>query len=353
MEQHRPEVDDPGRTLAYRAVCLQVTTRAINTLSVPAAREAIDASITSIAQRVRGALGWIGPDCRLVVLPEYVLTGFPMGDAVPAWAAKAAIAPDGPEYERLGQIAAEHRIFLATNAYETDPAFPELYFQASVVLGPTGDVVLRYRRLHSLYSPSPYDVLDAYLDAYGSDGLFPVARTEIGTLAAVASEEILYPELSRTLAMRGAEVLLHSTSEITSPELTPKAVARRARAIENIAYVVSANSGGLTGIPIPSDSTNGGSEIVDFAGRRLAAAGPGESIVATAELDLTALRRERRRPGMANLPSRVKAQLWAGEYARHDLERPNLLAGSAPDRAVFARRQADVLDRLARAGVLG
>lgn len=351
--EHNPWPGDLEQAPAYRAVCLQIATQAVNALPVPAAREAIRNGITAIADRVGGALGWIGPDCRLVVLPEYVLTGFPMGHAVPAWAAKAAIAPDGPEYDRLGEIAAEHRIFLAINAYETDQAFPALYFQASVVLGPSGDVVLRYRRLHSLYSPSPYDVLDAYLDAYGRDALFPVARTEIGALAAVASEEILHPELSRTFALRGAEVLLHSTSEIASPELTPKAVARRARAIENTAYVVSTNSGGLTGIAIPADSTNGGSEIIDFTGRRLAVAGAGESIVAAAELDLAALRRERRRPGMANLLSRVKTQLWAEEYTRHDLERPNLLAASAPDRSVFARRQAEVLDRLASAGVLG
>jgi predicted amidohydrolase len=195
-------------------------------------------------------------------------------------------------------------------------------------------------------------VLDTYLNTYGSDALFPVARTEIGALAAVASEEILYPELSRTLALRGAEVLLHSTSEVSSPEMTPKAVARRARAIENLAYVVSANSGGLIGIPIAADSTNGGSEIIDFTGRRLAAAGQGESIVATAEIDLGALRRERHRPGMGNLLSRVKAHLWADEYARHDVDRPNMLAVAAPERSAFTRRQAEALQRLEAAGVL-
>jgi predicted amidohydrolase len=229
-----------------------------------------------------------------------------------------------------------------------------MYFQACWVIAPSGQVVLRYHRLHSMYSPSPYDVWDEYLDRYGADAVLPVARTELGTIGAVASEEILYPELCRALALRGAEVLVQPTSEATSPELTPKAIARRARALENTAYIVSANSGGITGIPIGADSTNGGSEIVDYAGRVLAKAGPGESIVACAEIDLAGLRRERARPGMANLLSRTKAALWAQEYARHDIERPGALleAGATADREYCARRQRDAIDRLRKAGVV-
>lgn len=337
--------------LPYRAVALQVATEAVNTLSPTEARDSMARTITRIGQQARGAKGWVGPDCRLIVLPEYILTGFPMGDTVPDWTHKAALDIDGPEYEALGSVAQDLDVFLAVNAYESDKHFPDMYFQASVILGPDGDVVLRYRRLHSLYSPSPYDVWDAYLDVYGMDAVFPVARTEIGALAAVASEEILYPELSRALAMRGAEVFVHSTSEVSSPQLTPKAIARRARALENLAFVVSANSGGLHGNIIPGDSTNGGSEIIDFRGHTLAQAGTGESIVANHEIDISALRRERRRPGMTNLPSRVKTALWATEYGRHDVEHPNSLANEAPERAFFARRQDQVLQRLVDAGV--
>ncbi|WP_256839429.1 nitrilase-related carbon-nitrogen hydrolase [Ornithinimicrobium faecis] len=334
---------------AYHAVALQVATHAVNPLGVAEAREVMLASIDRIADQARGARSWVGPECRLIVLPEYVLSGFPLGDTVPGWREKAALDPDGPEYEKFAALAAELGVHLVVNAYESDRHFPDLYFQASVILGPTGDVVLRYRRLHSLYSPSPFDVWDRYLDTYGIDAVLPVARTAIGNLAAIASEEILYPELARALGLRGAEVFVHSTSEVTSPQLTPKAIARRARAIENMAYVVSANSGGLRGIAIPGDSTSGGSEILDHEGRVLAQAASGESIVAYSEIDLAAVRRARKRPGMLNLPSRVKTGLWAQEYARHDIERPNSLEGRTPERSFFAERQAAVLDRLAAA----
>ncbi|NRQ34408.1 nitrilase [Nonomuraea sp. NN258] len=329
---------------SFRALALQLETRAINGAADP--RAEMRAAIDRIDRQVGGSKAWLGRDLRLVVLPEYALTGFPMRESFAEWRDKAALDPEGPEYAALAAIATGHEVFLCVNAYETDEHFPELYFQSSVIFSPAGEAVLRYRRLHSMFSPSPYDVWERYLEVYGIDGALPVAETEIGNLAVITSEEILYPELARSLALRGAEILCHPTSEASSPVLTPKAIARRARAVENLAYVVSANSGGLTGIPIPGDSTNGGSELIDYEGRVLAQAGSGESLVAAAELDLAALRRYRRRPGMANLLSRVKTGLWADEYARHDVERPDGLLHEMRERPWFAARQAEAIERL-------
>lgn len=329
----------------FRALALQTATHAVNALGTDEARTAIGAAIDRIAAQIAAAVAWHGPDTRLVVLPEYVLTGFPMGDTIEGWAEKAALAPDGAEYDRFAAVAQRHRIHLVVNAYETDPHYPGLYFQACVILGPTGDTVLRYRRLHSMFTPSPYDVWDSYLDHYGPDAVLPVARTDIGNLAAVASEEILYPELLRALAFRGAEVFAHSTSEAASPDMTVKEYARRCRAAENLAFVVSANSAGITGTPLSGDSTDGHSEIVDHVGRSLVRAAAGESLVAAAEIDLAALRRERLRPAMSNLPARVKSTLWAGEYAAHPVDEPNGLKGVTPERAFFARRHAENIAR--------
>jgi predicted amidohydrolase len=341
---------------AYRALALQVRCRSlIDVIDDAEARALVKATIERVRHQIEGSLAFIGRDCRLVVLPEYFLTGHPLGEQPGAWAARAAIAMDGPEHEALGALARELGIFLSGNAYETDQAFPTLFFQTSFVVGPTGDVVLRYRRLNSLLTPTPHDVWDSYLDRYGIEGVFPVARTEIGALACIASEEILFPELARCFAMRGAEVFLHSTSEVASPELTPKDVAKRARAIENLAYVVSANSGGIEGSPIPGESTDGGSQIVDHTGRVLVQAGQGESMVANAEIDLAALRRARRRPGMANLHARNRFTLYASSYAEAaDTFHPaNTLAGGRePDRASFIETHRAVIERLDSLGLI-
>ncbi|MCK2215825.1 hypothetical protein MF672_018790 [Actinomadura sp. ATCC 31491] len=329
---------------AYIALALQVETRAVNAAADP--RAEIAAAVARIGERVGGSKAWLGPDLRLVVLPEYALTGFPLRESLPEWCERAALDPGGPEYRMLAGIAVRDEVFLCVNAYERDEHFPGLYFQASVILSPAGEVVLRYRRLHSLFTPTPYDVWERYLELYGRDAVLPVARTEIGNLAVLASEEVQMPELARALALRGAEVFCNPTSEASSPDLTPKAVARRARAVENLAYVVAANTGGLTGGAVPGDSVNGGSELIDHQGRALARAGAGETLVAAAELDLAALRRARRRPGMANLPSRVKTALWAEEYGLHDGERPGGLEEGPRERSWFRARQSGTIARL-------
>jgi len=343
---------------AYRALALQTPCHAVNKCpDAASARARMAASIERIGRQVRAAKGFLGPDVRLVVLPEYFLTGYPLGESLPAWAEKAALAPEGPEYEALARIAQDNAVHLSGNAYETDGAFPGLYFQASFVIDPAGATVLRYRRLVSMFAPTPHDVWDRYLDLYGLEGVFPVASTAIGRLAAIASEEILYPEIARALALRGAEVFLHSTSEVGSPRLTPKDIAKRARAVENLAYVVSANSAGFIDSDLPANSTDGMSKIVDFLGEVRAEAGFGESSVACAEIDLAALRRYRRRPGMGNLLSRQRLELFAAVYGGAPVYPANTLldpngAVVVPERSHFLETQRRVIERLASLGLV-
>jgi deaminated glutathione amidase len=264
-------------TTAFAALALQTVCHSINALAPAAAREKIASNIARIDAQVTSAKRFLGTDLKLVVLPEYAVTGFPWGESATEWQAKAAFAPGGAEYDGLAQIGSANNLFLAGNHYETDPHFPALYFQASTIIAPSGDIVLRYRRLVSLFAPSPFDVLDAYLDTYGAEAMFPVADTEIGRLGAIASEEILHPELARILASKGAEILIHSSSEVSGPLPAPKAITRHARAVENLAYVVSANSAGIFGIDIPAQSTDGGSEIIDCEGTILARSSPGDA----------------------------------------------------------------------------
>jgi len=344
--------------LAYRALALQVACHAVNKCpDRTSARARMASSIERIDRHVRAAKGFLGPDVRLVVLPEYFLTGYPIGESIAEWADKAALAPEGPEYAALARIAQDNAVFLSGNAYETDAAFPGLYFQASFMIDPAGQTVLRYRRLVSMFAPTPHDVWDRYLELYGLDGVFPVADTAIGRLAAIASEEILYPEIARALALRGAEVFVHSTSEVGSTRLTPKDIAKRARAIENLAYVVSANSGGFLDSDLAAHSTDGMSKIVDFLGEVRIEAGFGESAIACAEIDLAALRRYRRRPGMGNLLSRQRLELFAPVYGGDPFYPANTLLGPdgqvvTPDRAHFAATQRAVIERLARLGLV-
>jgi predicted amidohydrolase len=226
----------------------------------------------------------------------------------------------------------------------------------SCVIAPSGEVVLRYRRLNSMFAPTPHDVWARYLDIYGIDGVFPVAQTVIGNLAAIASEEILYPEIARAHALRGAEVFVHSSSEIGSPIATPKMIAKRARAFENMAYVVSANTAGIGGTSGPLASADGNSMIVDWKGTVLAESNPGETFTAFAEIDLAALRAARRKPGMTNVLSRQRTELFACSYATPSHQHANSLIDGEeliiPDRDHFRRISEQTIARLAKDGLI-
>ncbi|WP_066425314.1 nitrilase-related carbon-nitrogen hydrolase [Anabaena sp. 4-3] len=338
---------------SFRALALQVTCHAVNP-----ARDRhevgllMQKTITRLAQQIAASIAFIGSDCRLIVLPEYFLTGFPMGESVEVWANKACIEMNGAEYEALGNIAQKHHIFLAGNAYELDPNFPGLYFQTCFVIDASGTVVLRYRRLNSMFAPTPHDVWDKYLDCYGLEGVFPVAKTAIGNLAALASEEILYPEVARCLAMRGAEIFLHSTSEVYSKNITPKDAAKITRAVENMAYVVSANTAGLSNSPIAMSSVDGGSKIIDHRGIVLAETGAGESMAAFAEIDLAALRRDRHRPGLNNLLSRQRFELYAQSYSQSQFYPANTMLNQTVDRQHFIQAQTQTIERLSNLGII-
>lgn len=346
----------------YAALALQLATACVNDCSDRAsARQRMADSIRRIRQAVAGSKGFLrqysGMDARLVVLPEYFLTGFPMGESVAEWRDKAALQIDGPEYQALGAIARDLDLYLAGNAYEVDPHFPDLYFQCCFIIEPSGAVILRYRRLVSLSAPTPYDVWDRYLEVHGIDKVFPVADTPIGRLAAIASEEIQYPEIARCHVMRGAEVFLHPTSEVGSPLMTGKEIARRARAAENLAYVISANSARLEHIAIPAESSTGMSKIIDYKGDVLAeAAAGGESMVATATIDIEALRAARRKTGLTNMLVRQPFQIYADNYARTVFHPANLLLRDgqvrAPEKGETTRWQLADIERLANKGII-
>jgi predicted amidohydrolase len=346
---------------SYSAVAMQLTARSVERAKTrEEAMAQVSRHIADLEGQIRSGGIFIaqysGTPVKLAVLPEYLFTSYPGRISIPDFAQIAAFAPDGPEYEALGGMAQRLKIFLAVNAYEADRHFPDLYFQAICIIAPNGNVVLRYRRLNSMFAPTPHDVWAKYLDIYGIDGVFPVARTEIGNLAAIASEEILYPEIARAHALRGAEIFAHCSSEIGSPLATPKMIAKRARAFENMAYVISANTAGITGTPLPLASADGNSMVVDWKGQVIAESNAGETFTAFAEIDLSALRAARRKPGMTNMLARQRSALFASTYAHDSHQQANgLIDGQSvktPDRDYFARTMDATIERLAKEGLI-
>lgn len=341
----------------YSALALQTLCDAVNQdQSRSAARKRMEAAVTRVAGQIAASKGFLksfnGYDLKLVVLPEYWMTGFPLGETREQWQEKAVIEMDGVFAGMMADLAKKFGVYLCSNHYENDPHFPDLYFQANVIYSPKGETVLRYRRMISLYSPSPYDVWEKYLDIYGADAIFPVADTEIGVLGSIASEEILFPEIARMHVLKGAELLLHPTSEVGAPSLTPKDIAKRARALENIAYVISANSGGIAGTAVPQTSTDGMSKIVDWKGKLAAEANQGETMNANAVIDIAGLRSARRKTGMSNFLSRLPMGAFAESYGKEVAPANRTPDGGMIERKDALQGQQQVIDKLVADGVI-
>jgi len=197
-----------------------------------------------------------------------------------------------------------------------------------------------------MYSPTPHDVFDKYIDLYGYESLFPVADTELGKLACVASEEILYPEVSRCLMMRGAEVILHSSSEVGSALPSKKNIAKQARAIENMAYLISANSAGMIDSLVLENSTDAHSQIIHYEGHKLCESLAGESVVANANIHIEALREYRSRDSMKNYIARQRFELYAQSYQSHSFYPSNSFHDGKVEKSAFGKLQQETIEKL-------
>ena len=69
-----------------------------------------------------------------------------------------------------------------------DSLMPAASANAPTFVSPPISVAINLIRLVSLSAPTPGDVWDRYLEVHGLDGVFPVADTPLGRLAAIASD---------------------------------------------------------------------------------------------------------------------------------------------------------------------
>ncbi|HMS17701.1 MAG TPA: nitrilase-related carbon-nitrogen hydrolase, partial [Planctomycetota bacterium] len=228
---------------------------------------------------------------KLLVFPEFAIS-CPVYLTVEELLEHLAEPVPNEQTDRLLQKAKELGVTIQCGSQlEVDPRWPDRVFNTSVLVGPSG-YLLKYRKVNPWIpwevNASPTDVPDY------PDDLFPVADTELGRLGVATCYDWLFPEVTRELASRGAEVLIRISAYMDPWGATPPmdwwTVINRCRALENMAYVVASNQGASLK-HYPPFSWPGGSQIVDFDGRLLSTAdpGPGEKIV-VGPVDLLALR---------------------------------------------------------------
>ena len=271
-------------------------------------REGIRKNLDRVCNLIHFGVGyfWEVP-VRLVVLPEYFMQGVGTpgkGESTLSGQLKKAVTIPGPEVEQLGDLAREYDLYIcAGGVVELVPEFPDRWFNSNFIVGPTGQVVLKYHKWHVNASvglgTSPHDIFDEYCEKIGGDikDLFPVVDTPIGKLGTMTCHDGCTPEVSRALGHNGAEVICHPGAiqevEGVSQPWDFWMFTRRTRAHDNMCYVLGSNWGTVNYEYYPRAFCPGNSFAIDYTGMLLRHAPyPAEQVLATT-IDIDALRRHR------------------------------------------------------------
>ena len=197
---------------------------------------------------------------------------------------------DGELVRRMGVEAKRHRIWLLLGSIPEAVPRSRRIHNTSVLLGPDGRVAAVYRKMHLFDIDVPGKVVLRESRTVVAGPRPVVANTPLGRIGLSICYDLRFPELYRNLTLAGAEVLLvpSAFTAFTGPHHWLPLL--RARAIENIAYVVAAAQWGAHA---PGRASHGHALIVDPWGSVLAQVPDGEG-VAVAELDFDRQDRLRR-----------------------------------------------------------
>jgi predicted amidohydrolase len=255
-----------------------------------------DANLAAAERQVRAAAA---DGAELVALPEkwnLLVAGEEL---------RAAAEPlDGPSLGAARAWARELGIHLLAGSVGERAGQGERAFNTSVLIGPDGEDIAAYRKLHM------FDV-DAggvsYRESADEQPGEEIVTAPLGGLIAglTICYDLRFPELFRILALRGARLIGVPSAFTTATGRDHWEVLLRARAIENQAFFLAPNQCGQAP---PHYDSFGHSMIVDPWGTVLAVAPDGEGFAA-AELDLAA--QDRVRASLPSLANRQpEAYLW-------------------------------------------
>ena len=195
----------------------------------------------------------------------------------------------GPTSGRLSELARRHGIYLLAGSFLEKSEGTRAY-NSSLLIGPAGDILAHYRKIHLFDVDIPGQVRVKESDTKKPGQEVVTQRTPLGVFGLSVCYDLRFPELYRQLTQEGAEVLF-----VPSAFTFPTGAAHwepllRARAIENQAYVIAPNQIGKN---THGFADYGNSMIVDPWGKVIARASDKECFI-TAEIDRDYLEKVRR-----------------------------------------------------------
>lgn len=274
----------------------EVTVAAVQLSSDADVEENVDTAIELIAQGARRGATY-------VQVPEYFNYYGPsknydaVGESIP-----------GPLTTRLGEVAKAHNVVVHLGSMLEKSPDSDKWFNTSVIIYGDGAIGATYRKVHLFDVEVPGKVSYKESSAIAAGDEIIVAQLPRFALGMSICFDLRFPELYRSLALRGASVLAIPSAFNAITGAAHWEVLVRARAIENHAFVVAAAQVGTT---VQGLSSYGHSMIVGPWGDVLAESlAPGPDVL-VATLDLAQV--EARRAQIAVLDLR-RGDLY-GEFA--------------------------------------
>lgn len=193
-----------------------------------------------------------GKGAELIVFPETSLQGYleNLGtfkmSTVEYQQKQAEVVPEGASTQKLIQKAKEKNIYIIYGMTEKDPDQPARIYNTAVLVGPEG-YIGKYRKVHL-----PMD--EAHIFYPGNE--INVFDTKIGKIGMLICYDKDFPEVARTCAAKGAQLIVMPTAwsldkSSDDPETNYSVfvydLLDKARAMENQAFFISSNQIGITG----------------------------------------------------------------------------------------------------------
>lgn len=223
-------------------------------------------------------------EAELLVLPELFLCGYELADVEPL-----AVELEGPELEALRAAARAAGTAVVVGAAE---ATGDGVANSALCIDGTGELAGVYRKVH---------LFGAEREAYVPGDELVTVELAGRTVGLMICFDMEFPEVARTLAARGADLLVTISANSPPFELDHDVFAR-ARALENgLAHVYVNRVGEEEGLGF-----SGGSLALDPDARVLAEAGPDAERVLDANVGA---------PGRRDARTRYREQLRPALYA--------------------------------------
>jgi predicted amidohydrolase len=218
----------------------------------------------------------------LAVLPEnFAIMGAREADRL----AVAETPGAGPIQDAMAELAQKLSLWIVAGTVPLRGHSANRIAPASLVFDANGQQVARYDKIH-LFDVEVPEKNEIYREsATFEPGKEPIlVETPVGCLGLSVCYDVRFPELYRQLAARGAQLLAVPAAFTVPTGLAHWEVLLRARAVENLCYVLAAAQWGRHA---NGRETYGDAMIVDYWGRVLARQPTGAGVV-LAEVDSAA-----------------------------------------------------------------